>query len=483
MNRKFESFLGRHAGLTMAVFVAVSLAAFLAAAPGINADAAVIGAAVGTDGVMASLAAAGAMSFAFIGDTLPENLKELEARMKGVYDAMQVNVRKSQDTATEALEEVKKLGGTIEGKTQDTLKAIDADRVKVQGEFKELRDKIIEVAQKLATKPGAGSGDDQKSIFQIVAESDQFKAAAKEQKMHPVEFPAHLLRKTQIVNAEGTAQPLVNGQRLPGVVTPIEQRLFIRDVIPQGTASGNLIEFAVESAFTNAAAIQGGGSPVQGEGELKAESAFTFALSTAPVVTIAHWVPASRQVLSDAPMLQGYLGGRLMYGLKLVEESQILTGTGSSGTIAGLIQLAASFTGGVTNQTVLDTMLKAFLQVSLSNFEASAVVMHPTDWTNAQLLKDTQGRYIFTNPQDMTAPRLWSKPVVASQSMSLSKFLTGAFNLGAQIWDREAATVRISENVNDHFIRNLVAILVEERMALTVYRPTAFVSGSVSYAG
>ena len=414
-------------------------------------------------------------------------LKALETAMKTAYEAMQVNVRKAQDAATEALEESKKLGGVIEGKSADTLKAIDADRLKVQTEFKSLQDKVLEIAQKMATKPAGGSGEEQKSVFQIVSESDQYKAAAKARAMEPVEFPSHLLRvdytKTQVVNAEGASQPLVNGMRVPGIVTPAEQRLFIRDVLPQAVTGSNLIEFASESAFTNSAGLQGGGSPVQGEGELKPESAFTFALSSAAVVTMASWVPASRQVLSDAPMLQGHLSGRLMYGLKLEEEDQLLNGTGSSGTIAGLRQLAATFTGGVTNQTILDTLLKAFNQVSLSNYEASAVIMHPTDWTNAMLLKDTTNRYIFSNPQDMTAPRLWSKPVVPTASMTLGNWLTGAFNLGAQIWDRESATVRISENVNDHFIRNLVAILVEERLALTVYRPTAFVAGLVSYAG
>jgi HK97 family phage major capsid protein len=56
----------------------------------------------------------------------------------------------------------------------------------------------------------------------------------------------------------------------------------------------------------------------------------------------------------------------------------------------------------------------------------------------------------------------------------------GAFNLAAQIWDKEDATLRVSENVNDHFIRNLVAILAEERLALAIYRSSAIVTGNVS---
>jgi HK97 family phage major capsid protein len=279
-------------------------------------------------------------------------------------------------------------------------------------------------------------------------------------------------------------QPLVPAQRVPGIITPAEQRLYIRDLLPQARASSNLIEFASESAFTNNARPQGDTSPVgAGEGEQKAESAFTFALSNAPVVTIAHWVPASRQVLSDAAMLQGHLSGRLLYGLKLEEEQEMLTGTGAAGELNGLNNQAAAYNRGVTNDTILDTLLKAQLQVSLSNYEASAYVLHPIDWFAAMLLKDTQNRYLFSDPQSMVQPRVWAKPVVASQTQTQGRFLCGAFSLGAQIWDKEDATVRISENVNDHFIRNMVAILAEERLALTVYRSTAFVYGNTSHAG
>jgi HK97 family phage major capsid protein len=198
---------------------------------------------------------------------------------------------------------------------------------------------------------------------------------------------------------------------------------------------------------------------------------------------VAHWIPASRQVLSDASMLSGHVSARLIYGLKLEEEDELLNGTGAAGTLDGLINQSTPFNAGSTNLTAIDCLLKAFTQVSLSNYEASAVVLHPIDWQDIILAKDTQGRYLFADPQNMVDARIWAKPVVPTQAIARGKFLTGAFNLAAQIWDREDATVRISENVNDHFIRNMVAILAEERLALTVYRSAAMVYGDVSHAG
>jgi len=82
----------------------------------------------------------------------------------------------------------------------------------------------------------------------------------------------------------------------------------------------------------------------------------------------------------------------------------------------------------------------------------------------------------------MKAPAVWGRPVIPSNSMTVGNFLVGAFQLSAALWDREAATVRISEHHGDFFVRNMVALLGEERVVLTVYRPTGLVSGSFGAA-
>src|SRR6185503_16067245 len=109
-----------------------------------------------------------------------------------------------------------------------------------------------------------------------------------------------------------------------------------RDLIPQVRTDSNLIEFTSEATYTNNARPQGDASPGGIEGETFAESALTFTLSNSAVVTIGHWIPASRQVLSDAGLLQGHISTRLLYGLKLEEEEELLTGNGSAGTLNGI---------------------------------------------------------------------------------------------------------------------------------------------------
>jgi len=438
--------------------------------------------------VTLALLALGAIDFptASAGILLAEgaavDMKTLEAAVKKAMDAMQENIHKVQDTAMKALEEIR-TEGTLHAATNKKLTEVGEAGNQLAADYKSLKDRMQDVEQKMAKKPAGGDDAQGKTAGQAFTESQEYKdmLARKEFKSYPVTIQ----RKT-IANATGQNQPLVPADRLAGINMPALRRMTIRDLLPQIRTSGNLVEFCRELVFTNAAAPQyDTSSPTpHAEGAPKAESNITFELDSEAVITLAHWIGASRQVLSDAPMLSGYIDSRLSYGLKLEEEDELLNSTGANGELNGLVGQATAFTGGATNQTTLDTIAKAFLQVTLSEYEASALVLNPGDWvTRVQLAKDTTGRYLFSDPHSMEQPRVWGKPVVPTQAMTLGSFLTGAFDLGAAIYDREDITIRVSDQHSDFFIKNLVAILCEERLALVVYRSAALVTGSVVFAG
>ena len=90
--------------------------------------------------------------------------------------------------------------------------------------------------------------------------------------------------------------------------------------------------------------------------------------------------------------------------------------------------------------------------------------------------------YLIGNPQGTLSPTLWGIPIVTTQAIAQDKFLTGAFRLGAQIFDRWDARVEISTEDDQNFRKNLVTILAEERLGLAVYRPEAFIKGDFSDA-
>jgi HK97 family phage major capsid protein len=202
------------------------------------------------------------------------------------------------------------------------------------------------------------------------------------------------------------------------------------------------------------------------------------------VRTIAHLFKASRQILDDAPALRSYIDARARYGLRLEEEDELLNGDGTGAHIKGLIPSATAFNAAfvATLKQRMDTIRLAILQVFLSNFPASGIVLNPTDWAAVQLTKDSTGRYIIGNPQDGNAPRLWNLPVVESLSMPATEFLVGAFDLGAQIFDRMEIEVLLSTENSTDFEKNMITLRAEERLAMAVYRPLAFVHGDFDTA-
>lgn len=281
--------------------------------------------------------------------------------------------------------------------------------------------------------------------------------------------------KAVITSGGASAGDLVVPQRMPGIVMPGQQRLVIRDLLPWGRTSSNAVEFVRELAFTNNANVVRE-NPTNG----KPESTLTFEEDSAAVATIAHFVRATKQILADAPMLQAYIDIRLRYGLKLVEEDQLLNGSGSGLNIDGLVNQASSYSDpGVTVQaeTRLDRLRLALLQVELTNYYGDGIVLSPIDWTSIELTKDENNNYLFVNPHGLATPTLWGRPVVPTQSMDAGDYLVGAFQMGAMGWDREDVNVALALEDADNFTKNLVTVRCEERLALTVLRPDAFVTG------
>jgi HK97 family phage major capsid protein len=336
----------------------------------------------------------------------------------------------------------------------------------------ELQARLTEAEQKLARRGHEGA-ERVKSLGQTVVENEGVQALMKAR-----EGKARMQIKTitsATADADGSAGALVQTQRIPGVVAPPERRMTVRDLITPGTTGSNALEYVRETGFTNNAAIQ------NGEGTAKAESTLKFDLVTTAVATIAHFVRASKQILDDAAQLSSYIDGRLRYGLAYVEELQLLMGSGTNGNLKGIYTQATAYAAPFTlaNATNIYTLRLALLQAELAEFPATGIVLNPADWTRIELTKTTEGAYLFANPQSISGPVLWGRPVVGTQAMTVDEFLVGAFKLGAQVFDREDANVMISTEDADNFTKNLVTIRAEERLGLAVYRPEAFIKGDL----
>lgn len=334
--------------------------------------------------------------------------------------------------------------------------------------FGEMQAEMQELAQKMVAGTEPGEPQAPRTAGRIVADkltedgvNSSFRGSRR------IELPQSAITTL-------TAGDLVQADRQPGIVAPPQRRMTIRNLVAPGTTESNNIEYVRETGFTNRAA------PVS-EGDSKPYSDIAFELANAPVRTIAHLFKASRQILDDASGLASYIDARATYGLDLAEETQLLYGNGMGASLHGIVPQAEAFQAAFNPEKMqgIDLIRLAILQAFLAEYPASGIVLHPIDWTQIELTKDENGSYIIAKPQDGTPARLWNLPVVETQAMAQGQFLTGAFSLAAQLFDRMTTEILVSTENDKDFEKNMVTIRAERREAFAVYRPEAFVEGAL----
>lgn len=284
---------------------------------------------------------------------------------------------------------------------------------------------------------------------------------------------------TDVIQTEtgGPGAGLVTPFYLPGVL-PLPQRpLTIRDLFAvEDMPTGDTISYAAQSGFDNAAAaVAQATSAVTGA---KPQSSIAWQRRTAEAEWIATWMATTRQALSDASQVRSLIDnqGRLMISLE--EEDQLVNGNGTSPNISGILDQTGIQTLDLTGEDNLDGLRSArrLVKTGLSRLDPTFVLLNPLDSEEFDLLKDLEGRYRAGDPfgsGPFNTP-IWRLQRVETEAVTEGTAIVGARG-GATIFERQPLTVLTADQHADFFVRNLVVILFEERLAFPVYFPTAFV--------
>lgn len=375
-------------------------------------------------------------------------------------------------------EEVKNLGSALT-ETKTASEGVAAKLLAMQTQLD-----AIDANTKHRHTPAGG---ERKSLGQQITESAEY-ASAKEtgfagRKPVTIHLKSSAFeRKTNILES-GFNQPttgLITPVRLPGVAGLPQQALRIRDLMNVVTqTTGNSFDFVKQVTRTNAA------SP-QVEGVAKAQSFFNWNSASDTIRTIAHFAKVSKQALDDVTGFRNMIDGEGVYGLKVKEESEILSGDGTGVHLNGIITQATGFDTTLLSAAAgwqrLDVLRWAKLQArlaGLATYAPSAFVLHPTDLAHLETTKDSYGHYIIGDPKTGAAINMiWGLPAVESDSIAAGTFAVGAFDTAADLVDRQTVSVEISYEDGDNFTTNMATVLFEERIGLAVKVPTAFIKGS-----
>jgi HK97 family phage major capsid protein len=271
---------------------------------------------------------------------------------------------------------------------------------------------------------------------------------------------------------------VIPAQYVPGIKYDPTRPVHVRQLIPQGSTTSDVVRFVKESAYDNGAAPTA-------EGATFAESDFDLTAYDANVRKIGTYFRISEEMLADTPQLTSYLAARAPEKLLMVEDTQILSGNGTSPNLSGIITEAASFAAGafagaVTAANEFDVLTVAINQLQSNYYTPNYIMVNPTDFNKILLLKSTTNEYLKDQVYQGLQPSFLGIPVVINTAVAAGSYLVGNFAMGTQLWIRENLSLEFfredGTNVRDGF----VTVRLQERIALSNYLPNAFVAGDFS---
>ena len=271
--------------------------------------------------------------------------------------------------------------------------------------------------------------------------------------------------------------------RMNGIAANGVRRLRVAEVLNTLPADSNQVSATVEGASVSGVAGQAF------EGDLKGETDFVFDLKTVPVITLAHTVPVSNQVMQDSAALEQFLNLRMTEFVYRKHEDEIINGDGTAGHFSGLT-LAGNHTEytAEAGDTGLDSIRKAVAEMEDLDFDATVIMLHPKDWAGIELTKDQQDAYVLGNggsasyvSQGMGA-NLWGVPVITSKAIARGKFIAADTQNAIAHFLRSDVVVEVGF-VNDQWNRNEATLRAEMRGALIVTNPNGVQYGDLVASG
>ncbi len=285
----------------------------------------------------------------------------------------------------------------------------------------------------------------------------------------------HGLKDGDVVRIAGATQSEYNGDQY---VTVVDANTFTFSVDSGATSPATTSTTITWLNLSN----QAGAAAAVAEAGTKPEALLSYAKRTATPKKIAHWIPASDEVLNDDAQLQAQIEDQLLMGVAFKEEVDLLYGSGTGSSLQGLMThprvQTYAWSDGETDpvpDTKIDAFRRAITKAQVREYVPSGGVLNPQDWEDFELAKGSDGHYIWLNVQTGAGMRAFQIPIVVTNAIHAGEGLVGAFDSAAQIWDREEAYIKVSDQHSTFFIENMIAILAEERLMLPIFRPDAFV--------
>lgn len=264
------------------------------------------------------------------------------------------------------------------------------------------------------------------------------------------------------------------------IVPLARNQVHIRQVIGMGATDQEVYPYLRETAKEGAFAVQDPEASAKAQVEYKAE------LITAVESTIAAWQKIGRQTLSNVRGLSSFIQLVMVADLLIKEDDELLNGTGANGRVQGFLQSAsAPNTFGLTiaSPQIYDVIAGSAAKLAALNYNANFALVNPVDYWKMVTLKDQEQAYLQNIIYNASASALnvFGIPVVSTTAITAGNFVVGDSRYVMPM-QREGISLRFFEEDDKNVQENLITARIEERILQAVYRPDAFVGGSIATA-
>ena len=289
------------------------------------------------------------------------------------------------------------------------------------------------------------------------------------------------IKADMTMNADYTGE-VVPADRVPGFKFDPNRPQNMRQIIPNGSTSSDVVRFVKESGYSNGAAAAN-------EGSTLGQTDFDMTATSVNVEKIGTYLRISEEMLADTAQLTSYISNRVPAKLLEIEDDQILGGSGSAPNLNGLYNSGTNFdtsSSGAFYQSVdsaneFDVLVAAINQLALSNYKPNYILLNPTDFHKILLLKDSQSRYLKDQVYAGLQPSFMGVPVIINNEVNSGTFLVGDFN-SCQLWIRENLSVSFHREDGTNIRDGFVTVRCQERVALATYLPLGIIDGTFSTA-
>lgn len=398
-------------------------------------------------------------------------LEKRETAAASARDLAQNAKSENRDLKPEEVKQIDDFVAQVTDYDQQIKAAMDAEE-----KLKALGSAPVGQIKEPSTKDAATLGDF--AVQQIGSENlSRFKGSSGRYSFGSPEFKA--AGDTIVTTDHGALHPQID----QSVVQGFRERPTIASWLGAGTLTATAITYYVEK-------LREGDFEAVAETGLKPQLHYTYDQVTDALTKIAGRIKVSDEMMEDLAFLVSEINQRLLYDLGIFEEQQLLNGNGTAPQLTGLLNRS-----GVQVETAAsladnaDAVFRALTKVqTATGLTADGIVINPIDYQKFRLAKDGNDQYYgggffsgaYGNGGVPLQPGLWGQNTIITSAIAPGTVLVGAGKQGATVYRKGGVRVEATNSNEDDFNHNMVSIRAEERIALAVRRPSAFVKVTLS---